>query len=244
MSAEGTTRLSTDKIFHTLQGEGPLLGTPSIFARLDRCDLRCKWGDTVCDAFYTSWDPKGARVNTAQLCTDLTNLMREKKCRHVVITGGEPTLQEEAVRSIASAVASVGGHSTIETNGTRYIRSPFIHLACLSPKLRSSTPVGTKYEEMHEKNRWNPQAIKDWMKGDYYFKIVIDREEDIREVQEMLAEVGQPLADPAHVLFMPQGITAEELWTRGRWVAEVCKELGCRFTPRLQIDLYGNTRGT
>jgi 7-carboxy-7-deazaguanine synthase len=43
---------------------------------------------------------------------------------------------------------------------------------------------------------------------------------------------------------MPQGVTREALAERGPWLAEVCKQHGFRFCPRLHIELYGNTRGT
>jgi 7-carboxy-7-deazaguanine synthase len=242
MNAE--TRLSTDGIFFTLQGEGPLVGTPSIFVRLDTCNLHCKWGNTLCDAHYTSWDPSGAKVITADLCKSILDAMRDHKCKHVVITGGEPALQAETVRAIQSTVDLAGGQCTIETNGTIFV--PGFHgLVCLSPKLMTSTPVGTPFEKVHERNRWKPEVIRRWISShQYYFKFVIDREEDVEEVLALLKEVDQVLPDPAHVVFMPQGITAEEIWLRGRWVAEECKRLGVRFSPRLQIDIWGNKPGT
>ena len=41
-----------------------------------------------------------------------------------------------------------------------------------------------------------------------------------------------------------QGIDATELRRRAVWLAEICKQEGFRFSPRLHVDLYGNTRGT
>jgi len=43
---------------------------------------------------------------------------------------------------------------------------------------------------------------------------------------------------------MPEGIDPETLRQRGVWLAEICKREGFRFSPRLHVDLYGNTRGT
>ena len=40
------------------------------------------------------------------------------------------------------------------------------------------------------------------------------------------------------------GVTREELAKRGPWLADVCKEQGFRYCPRLHIELYGNQRGT
>jgi 7-carboxy-7-deazaguanine synthase len=43
---------------------------------------------------------------------------------------------------------------------------------------------------------------------------------------------------------MAEGRTTARLRARGRWIAELCKRYGYRFTPRLHIELYGNRRGT
>lgn len=238
-------RLSTDGIFYTVQGEGPLSGVPSLFVRLDVCNLKCKWGETICDAHYTSWNPSGTRVPLDELGSEVSAALAYNNCRHLVITGGEPALQAEVVRYLARLDDgySIPLHSTIETNGTRFVENHGLSLICLSPKLRGSTPVGTQYEKAHERMRWQPDEIKKWMRTPYYFKFVINTPEDVVEVQTILKDVDQ-LLEPEHVLFMPQGINSQELWERGRWVAEECKRLGVRFCPRIQIDLYGNKPGT
>lgn len=236
-------RLSSDGIFYTLQGEGPKIGVPSLFVRLDNCNLKCKWGDTICDAHYTSWSPSGSTLPLSELLERVNHTIQSSGCTHLVITGGEPALQPEVVRQLTSLMHGYGGHVTIETNGTRFVEFHGLDMVCLSPKLSTSTPVGTKYEKVHERNRWQPLEIRKWMMSPYYFKFVIDSPRDVDEATALLLEVGQPL-EPEHVLFMPQGINAQELWGRGRWLAELCKALNVRFTPRIQVDLWGNTPGT
>jgi 7-carboxy-7-deazaguanine synthase len=237
-------RLSTDGIFYTVQGEGPLAGVPSLFVRLDTCNLKCKWGDTICDAHYTSWTPSGPTIPLDEFDAMVLKELDRTQCRHMVITGGEPAMQPGVVRLLAKRMAQRGGHSTIETNGTRFIEDHYLSMICLSPKLRGSTPVGTQFEKVHERNRWQPLEIRQWIaSAPYYFKFVINTEADIAEVCGLLDGIDHPL-ESEHVLFMPQGIDRNELWERGRWLAERCKALGVRFTPRIQIDLYGNKPGT
>ena len=78
--------------------------------------------------------------------------------------------------------------------------------------------------------------------GDYQLKFVVDRPEDVAEVEVVLERL--PGVDRAKVLLMPQGVTREELDQRAAWLVEVCKEHGFRYCPRLHIDLYGNRRAT
>lgn len=244
---DGNARLSSDGLFYTLQGEGPFVGVPSVFVRLNVCNLKCKWGETLCDAKYTSWNPQGGTVlKTRELLDRLEGKMLEHQCWFVVLTGGEPTLQPDVVQAIGCRVHSLNSHTTLETNGTRFVPTSQMDLVCLSPKLRGSTPVGTPYEKVHERNRWNPEAVRAWMESEipFYFKFVIDSEADIDEACQMLDEVEQPVGDAEHVLFMPQGVNAAQLWERGRWLAERCKDLGVRFTSRMQIDLWGDKPGT
>lgn len=237
-------RLSTDGIFYTVQGEGILSGVPSLFVRLDTCNLHCKWGDVLCDAHYTSWAPSGSKIETDKLVDEVASQLLFRQCRHLVITGGEPALQPDVVQALTQRARLMDVHSTIETNGSKYVYAHGLSLICLSPKLRGSTPVGTPFEKAHERARWNPLVIRQWMNSaPYYFKFVINTEADIQEVRDLLAQVEQKL-EPDHVLFMPQGIERNDLWERGRWLAERCKDLGVRFCPRIQIDLYGNQPGT
>ena len=75
---------------------------------------------------------------------------------------------------------------------------------------------------------------------DYQLKFVIARKTDLEEAQAVVAAVGAP-ADK--VILMPEGVSGEVLNERGVWVAELCKEHGYRFSPRLHVHLWGNRRG-
>src|SRR6476469_7400032 len=69
------------EIFYSVQGEGSLLGVPSVFVRTSGCNLRCSW----CDTPYTSWRPEGDTLSTAEVVQSI----RRYRCSHVVVTGGE-----------------------------------------------------------------------------------------------------------------------------------------------------------
>jgi 7-carboxy-7-deazaguanine synthase len=75
---------------------------------------------------------------------------------------------------------------------------------------------------------------------DYQLKFVIEKPEDLAEVRWL---VGELKADRGRVILMPEGTDRERLRQRAIWLAEICKEEGFRFSPRLHVDLYGNQRG-
>ena len=103
--AEG---FNVHSIFYTLQGEGPLVGTPSIFVRLAGCNLRCFWCDTAFEG--------GEEMSADELMLRIRNLSIERNCHLVIITGGEPMLQP--LRSLIDHPSAQSMRFQIETAGT------------------------------------------------------------------------------------------------------------------------------
>jgi 7-carboxy-7-deazaguanine synthase len=68
----------------------------------------------------------------------------------------------------------------------------------------------------------------------------VAREEDLGELQALAAELDAP---PEKICLMPEGVSADILSERGVWVAEICKQYGYRFSPRLHVYLWGARRG-
>jgi 7-carboxy-7-deazaguanine synthase len=220
------------EIFYSVQGEGMLVGVPSLFIRTSGCNLRCSW----CDTPYTSWNPEGEELSIAAI---LERANGYKAARHVVLTGGEPMIAPGIVE-LSERLRARGMHITIETAGT--VSTPVVcDLMSISPKLSNSMPEGV-FKAQHERLRLQPEVLRRLMADyDYQLKFVMAREEDLSEVQSLASAIGAP----AHkIVLMPEGISADVLNRRGAWIAELCKEHGYRFSPRLHVHLYGNKRGT
>lgn len=164
----------------------------------------------------------------------------EHDAGHVVLTGGEPLLQPDA----DELCAALDEHVTVETNATVY-RDLDAELISMSPKLSNSTPDESAgaWREIHEDERLNFDVIESYMGShDYQLKFVVADRDDLDEIDEVLASLSG--YDRDRVLLMPEGVDRDTLRERGEWLAEVCKERGFRYSPRLQIHIYGNRRGT
>ena len=228
------------EMFYSIQGEGKLTGVPSLFIRSSGCNLRCRW----CDTPYSSWEPTGENMTVSQI---LDQAARQPG-RHVVITGGEPMMQSQ-LPELVTGLKNMGRHITIETAGTLWQDVP-MNLASISPKLSNSTPTDhSAWSPTHEQRRLNWDVLAQFARSDFIverqWKFVICKPEDMREVDMILSRVSQAAPiNPADVILMPEGVTADAVQTRGSWLAEICRKRGFRFGMRLHILLYGNTRGT
>lgn len=225
------------EIFQSIQGEGLLAGVPSVFVRTSGCNLRCHW----CDTPYASWKPEGPEMAVDQVMKKVL----EWNCPHVVLTGGEPMISPD-LPALAAALKKAGKHITMETAATVTPEGVACDLASLSPKLSNSTPPAERdpaWAKKHEATRLQPSVIADWIKGyDFQLKFVVSTEQDLVEIKDLLSRLP---AIPFHrVLLMPEGVDAKTLASRSPWLAEICKREGFRFCPRLQIELFGNVRGT
>ena len=224
------------EIFYSVQGEGRLIGVPSVFVRTSGCNLRCVW----CDTPYTSWRPQGEewKINAS------TREVGKYPARHVVITGGEPFLAPE-LSELTQELKGRGKHITIETAGTIY-KPVACDLMSVSPKLANSTPwkkENGKFAPAHEARRLDFAVLQQLVdEYDYQLKFVVDDKKDFAEIARVIGRLKN--IEPSQVLIMPQGKRPSELREKSLWIVELCKKSGYGFTPRLHIELYGNRRGT
>jgi len=223
------------EIFYSLQGEGMLAGTPSVFVRTAGCNLRCVW----CDTPYASWNPEGEERPMGPLLADVR---RHWGVRHVVVTGGEPMLYDD-ITLFTERLKQDEFHITIETAGTVF-KPVTCDLMSISPKLANSTPwrrEGGRWARQHEDLRYQPEVLKQLISAhDYQLKFVMAKPEDMEEALSIVQEIG---ADRDRVLLMAEAATPELLTERNYWLAELCKQHVFRLSPRLHIDLWGGERG-
>jgi len=239
------------EIFHTLQGEGPSVGLPAVFIRASRCNLHCIWCDTdhTWNFEGTPWPhekdavPGYQKHRKSEVTIDLTpaeaaHRILAFRCQRVVITGGEPLLQEDEFFEMIGIIKKKMPRCAIEveTNGTRTPSDGF-HAAVsqfnVSPKLSNSG--------IPESLRLIPDALA-YLAGSpkTWFKFVIATREDLAEVQHLVVQI--PIVRN-RILLMPEGRTTAELERTAPMVADICRDLGFRFCDRLHVRLWGDQRG-
>lgn len=158
-------------------------------------------------------------------------------CKHLVLTGGEPLLHQRVLSPLLATLKRSGFFVEVETNGTI---APSVELEAsigcfnVSPKISNSL--------VDEGARIRPDSLRAFARSQKaWFKFVVCDERDMEEIEGVLSEFGVPRG---RVILMPEGIDAAALLERSRWLADVCKERGFRFSLRLHILLFGNKRGT
>lgn len=242
-----TTTPGEAEIFASLQGEGASIGRPSVFVRLSRCNLACVW----CDTAYT-WRfagdnrphrdglafERGANQVTLDSAVVATRIAAFGVPR-IVVTGGEPMLQAPALAQMIVALRETmpALHVEVETNGT-VAPSPALDALIdqynVSPKLAHSGNPAALALIPERLAAWaaEPRAL---------FKFVIASPDDLDEVRSLAQTYAMT---PERLFVMPEGTDSATLRTRSRWLSEAAVQAGWRFTDRLHIHLYGDTRGT
>lgn len=260
--------LMVSEQFYSVQGEGPTAGVPAVFLRLTGCNLTCPgWGSTGCDT--TSVWSKGNKFTFEEIF----NLWRQQgwitklvgKHAHLIITGGEPFLQQKKVwefilwltnecrygeRQIKPVIEWETNGTIVpeepSRNGTKKDHSDGLRLEIqynCSPKLSSAgNPMNKAL--IPEALEWFASSTLETMtnvQSASYFKFVIqDAERDLEEINHL---VKMYRINPRRVYLMPEGAERTSLWNNFARVMDLCKDTGYRFSPRLHITAWNQAVG-
>jgi 7-carboxy-7-deazaguanine synthase len=221
--AEADLSVRVSELFTSIQGEGPSVGTPSVFVRLQGCTVGCAW----CDTKY-SWD---ARRGDELTLETLLHRVKDAGAPNVVVTGGEP-LEHPAFVPLVAGLSALGLRIEVETAGTQVPPRLTVDQWNVSLKLAHS---GVPFER-----RLRPEAIERFRDLGAWFKFVVGDERDLDEVLAIQARHG--LASE-RILLMPLGMLREEQQALMPRVVGWCRRHGFRFSPRLHILIWGPRRG-
>lgn len=204
------------EMFESLQGEGPFTGIPMFFVRTNRCNLRCRW----CDSVYTYYGGKDTSLES------ILSAVEKSRLDWVCFTGGEPLLQPEALDFVKKTTGS-GKYVLIETGGSLPIRD-FVGIEKCFIDMDIKTPSSGEEHSLYEEN------LSTLRRTDYV-KFVIADQNDYNYAKSFLEKIAKHVP----VIFQPA-------WgTEMKWIADqiIRDALQVRFMTQLHKQIWGEVQG-
>ncbi|MDH2326939.1 7-carboxy-7-deazaguanine synthase QueE [Cereibacter sp. SYSU M97828] len=220
----------------TIQGEGALIGQPTVFIRAGGCDYRCSWCDSL-HAVDSIHRHEWAVMAPEAIMAEVSRLSGGQPLT-VSISGGNPAIQDFA--PVIALGRAAGFTFACETQGS-IPRGWFadLSLLVLSPKPPSSGQVVD----------WDAFDACVAAARNAVMKIVIFDEVDLAWAREAAArhpqlplylQPGNPETDPT-LPVDPQRLADRMLWLVDRTVG--AGWLVPRILPQLHVLIWGNRRG-
>jgi organic radical activating enzyme len=225
--------MQVNEIFKSIQGEGPNFGKPAIFLRTAQCNLKCTW----CDTKYTwDWENYDFTKEVKEMPIDeIKKKILDLEIKHLVITGGEPLLQQDDLADLLSFLKP-DFYVEIETNCTivpNKMLTDLVDQWNVSPKTENSgNPL-----ELYENNECYYFFAN---QENCFFKYVVENESDIPEIKKFVTKYNIP---ETRVQLMTQASTKEEINIREKSISELAKLHNFSFSPRLHVAMWGSQRG-
>jgi len=239
-------RIRISEIFGpTIQGEGPLIGRPTVFVRTGGCDYRCTWCDTlyaVLPAYRNEW----ALMTPADIMARVEKLAGGNPVL-VSLSGGNPALQPLA--SLITLGRRNGHTFALETQGS--LAQPWfaeLDWMVLSPKPPSSGMATDwdAFEACLQAASGRPHSV---------LKIVIFDDADYTYARTVAArypalpvylQIGNPAPLTRIGGTVSDGADIDDLLRRFRWlVGKVTSDhwFAATVLPQLHVLTWGNKRG-
>lgn len=228
--------LNVNEVFGpTIQGEGPFTGQRVAFLRLAGCNLSCSW----CDTPY-SWDWERYDKNEEshkRVVSDLAEELSLMPVTTLVISGGEPMLQQKGIGALKEHLAGWSFH--IETNGTiapLHRTDEAVTHYTVSPKLaHAGDPEDARIKptalEAFAQRAWDGKAI---------FKFVAETHADLETISVLVRTHHIP---NEAVWVMPEGATRERHMQTLSTLADSVIAKGWNLSSRLHVLVWDAKRG-
>lgn len=219
----------------TVQGEGPKLGTRCGFVRLYGCNLSCQ----ACDSTYAREGGDASLVPTSTVLDWLDDMGVHVPLGLVVVTGGEPLLQQNqpGLMDLVDSLVEEDTHIQFETNGTKIPASWLQDYAAddvvsfvVSPKVCGPLATDLQYRRVNQK------ALEFFANSPRVsFKFVASSPDDVFYVAKF---AGDYHIEPRRVWIMPEGNDADVMIDSSHVMIDHVLSCGFNMTTRLHLLLW------
>jgi 7-cyano-7-deazaguanosine (preQ0) biosynthesis protein QueE len=230
----------------TIQGEGKSLGSRVMFLRLAVCNLACSW----CDTPYTwNWletpfqhpekydrDKEIHEMTCNEILAEL--IQKGPEVKKLVISGGEPMLQQIELATLVKILKKCGYWTEIETNGTIEPSDEFLELI---DQINCSPKTSNSGTDNSLKMRERPETLKKLVSSyKTFFKFVVRSKDDLPEIKDLVSRYN---IDKERVYLMPECKSKKDHMKIDFHVQEYAYQTGFKFTPRLHLIYWDRERG-
>lgn len=190
-------KVKLSEIFTSIEGEGVLFGTKTMFVRLAGCPLKCHW----CDTSYAIPMDSGGNFSADEVKQMIADELLPNTYK-VNFTGGEPLIQHEAVIELAKFVREKGVKTYLESacyDSTRFAKVlPYIDICKIEFKLRDSKVVDEKSYPTLLKNELECFRMVVEVGKKPYIKVVVTNSSSLIEFESLIKSVSA-VARPADI---------------------------------------------
>jgi 7-carboxy-7-deazaguanine synthase len=195
--AAASARVKLSEIFTSIEGEGILFGTKTMFVRLAGCPLKCHW----CDTPYALPLDSGSDCSVEE-AKDIISKNLHANTFKVNFTGGEPLVQHEAVIELAKFVRHKGPKTYLESacyDAARFAKVlPHIDFAKVEFKLRDSKVVDEKHYGSLLRSELDCFKLAISSGKTTFIKVVVTNSSSLKEFRELVRQVFR-LAKPTEI---------------------------------------------
>lgn len=224
------------------QGEGKSAGELVSFLRLAGCNLACDF----CDTPYT-WNWIGTKFKHTEKfdkkkevhsmsVSEVRKKLDDLNCFRVVLSGGEPLLQQKNLLPLLRKLKSDAYYIEVETNGTIKPLTEFLELV---DQINCSPKTANSGSDNRLLMRYRPSALEALSSSPKTsFKFVVESKEDLDDIRGLVS-----LYNMKEVYLMPKGRTTEEQVKIQDKVRKLAAKYSFKFSPRLHVLQFDSLRG-
>jgi 7-carboxy-7-deazaguanine synthase len=224
----------------TIQGEGPLIGRPTVFVRTAGCDYRCAWCDTlyaVLPEYRDEW-----RFMTASEVLERVDALSGQQPVLISLSGGNPAMQP--LDSFIQLARQRGHSFALETQGSLhqpwFAELDWLVISPKPPSSRMTTDWATVADCIAAAGNHTRCVLKivAFDLADYEFA-----QDASRRFPDtpLYLQTGNPTGTAGS-----KDADLSDLAARFRWLSEKVANdrwFGVHVLPQLHVLIWGNKRG-